>query len=210
MTKNISLKQFRHLSALVPFSFLSQTGLLSGDVAPLLDDGLLDRLGVSSGPGAHLLGHVHTLLGGRELRNQSGDVFAGSLWLQSTFLLRSILDHSLHFIVALLRSLLQDAASGGTELPGLLGTSGDGGVLLHLLLGDGAHLPWPLGALGVGGVARGLVLTLLFDLGGALNNVVLNVVLVETRLALQAARFSRKIPEHDFRYLQLQGDPSGG
>merc|ERR1712203_752066 len=68
------------------------------------------------------------------------------------------------------------AWSRACRLSGLLGTSSDGGVLLHLLLGDGAHLPWPLGALGVGGVARGLVLTLLFDLGGALNNIVLNVV----------------------------------
>merc|ERR1719357_940271 len=105
-----------------------------------------------------------------------GHMLAGPLGLQGTLLLGGVLHDGLGFVVTLLGTLLEATASGGTELPGLLGTSGDGGVLLHLLLGDGAHLPWPLGALGVGGVAGGLVLTLLFDLGGALNNVVLDVV----------------------------------
>ena len=103
-------------------------------------------------------------------------MLAGPLGLQGTLLLGGILHNGLGFVVTLLGTLLEATASGGTELPGLLGTSGDGGVLLHLLLGDGAHLPWPLGALGVGGVARGLVLTLLFDLGGALHHVLLHLL----------------------------------
>ena len=45
-----------------------------------------------------------------------------------------------------------------------------------MFLGDGAHLPGPLGSLGVGGVSRGLILALLFNLGGALNDVVLHIV----------------------------------
>merc|ERR1719278_2092959 len=155
---------------------LGKARFLSGDIAPFLDNGLLDRPGVGPGPGADLLGDVNALLGGLELGHQLGHVLAGPLGLQSTLLLGGILHNGLSFVVTLFGTLLEATASRGTELPGLLGTSGDGGVLLHLLLGDGAHLPWPLGALGVGGVAGGLVLTLLFDLGGALNHIVLNVV----------------------------------
>merc|ERR1719278_928807 len=155
---------------------LGKARFLSGDIAPFLDDGLLDLPWVGPGPGADLLGDVNALLGGLELGHQLGHVLAGSLGLQGTLLLGGVLHNGLGFVVTLFGTLLEATASGGTELPGLLGTSGDGGVLLHLLLGDRAHLPWPLGAFGVGGVARGLVLTLLFDLGGALNHVVLDVV----------------------------------
>ena len=112
-------------------------------------------------------------------------MLAGPLRFQGTLLLGGILHNGLSFVVTLLGTLLEATASGGTELPGLLGTSGDGGVLLHLLLGDGAHLPWPLGALGVGGVARGLVLALLLDDGLAGHHVVLNVVLLLQSLALR-------------------------
>ena len=82
----------------------------------------------------------------------------------------------LDFVVALLSTLLEATACGGTELPGFLGASSDRGVLLHWLLGDAAHLPGPLGALGVGGVSRGLILALLLNLGGALDDVVLHIV----------------------------------
>ena len=103
-------------------------------------------------------------------------MLAGPLGLQSTLLLGGVLHNGLHLLVALLSTLLKATACGGTKLPGLLGAASDRGVLLHRLLGDRAHLPGPLGALGVGGVARGLVLTLLLNLGGALNDVVLNIV----------------------------------
>merc|ERR1719278_1406333 len=155
---------------------LGKARFLSGDIAPFLDDGLLDLPWVGPGSGADLLGDINALLGGLELGHQLGHVLAGPLGLQGTLFLGGILHNGLSFVVTLLGTLLEATASRGTELPGLLGTSGDGGVLLHLLLGDGAPLPWPLGALGVGGVAGGLVLTLLFDLGGALNHIVLNVV----------------------------------
>ena len=117
-----------------------QTGLLSGDVAPLLDDGFLDRLGVSSGPGAHLLGHVHTLLGGDELGDQLGHVLAVSLWLQRALLLGFVLDDSLDLVMTELGSGNQFTACWGTELPWLLGAGGHRRVLLHGLLGHAAHL----------------------------------------------------------------------
>merc|ERR1719495_2278238 len=160
----------------IPLSFLGKSGLLCGDVAPLLDDGLLDLPGVGPGPGADLLGHVDALLGGLQLGHQLGHVLASPLGLEGALLLGGVLDDSLHLVEALLGSLLEATASRGTELPGLLGAAGDRGVLLHRLLGDRAHLLGPLGALGVGGVAAGVVLALLFDLGLAGDHIVLHVV----------------------------------
>merc|ERR1719192_1974189 len=157
-------------------NILGQTRLSGGSVAPLLDHRLLHLPGVGPGPGAHLLGHVHTLLGGGQLGHQLGHVLAGPLGLQAALLLGGVLHDGLLLVVTLLLALGEPAAGGGTQLPGLLGAAGDGGVLLDLLLGDAAHLPGPLGALGVGGVAAGLVLALLLHLGPALHHVVLHVV----------------------------------
>merc|ERR1719435_808237 len=151
---------------------LGKARLLGGDVAPLLDDGLLDLPGVGPGPGADLLGHVHTLLGGLQLGHQ----LAGPLGLKGALFLGGVLHHGLHLVIALLGSLLEATASGGTQLPGLLGAPGDGGELLHGLLGHRAHLLGPLGALGVGGVAGGVVLALLLDLGGTRHNIVLHIM----------------------------------
>merc|ERR1719348_743119 len=140
---------------------LRKARLLSWNVAPLLDHGLLHLPRVGPGPGADFFGHIHTLLSGLKLGHQLGHMLAGPLGLEATLLLGGVLDHSLHLVKALLSSLLEATASRGTELPGLLGASGDGGVLLHWLFGHGAHLLGPLGALGVGGVAAGVVLALL-------------------------------------------------
>merc|ERR1712106_24359 len=103
-------------------------------------------------------------------------MLAGPLWLQATLFLGGVLDDCLWFVIALLRALLEATACGGTQFPGLLGAAGDGSVLLHVLLGDGAHLLGPLGALGVGGVSCGLVLTLLLHLSSALNHVILDIM----------------------------------
>ena len=73
-------------------SHLSQAGLLGGDVAPLLDDGLLDLPGVGTGPGADLLGDVNALLLGLEEGHQLGDVLARSLGLQVAVFLRNLFD----------------------------------------------------------------------------------------------------------------------
>merc|ERR1712003_474394 len=155
---------------------LGEARLLRGHVAPLLDDGLLDGSGVGPGPGADLLGDINTLLGGGELGHQLGHVLAGPLGLEGAGLLGGVLDNGLLLVITLLLSLSESTTSGGAELPGLLGTSGLGGVLLDLLLGDAADLPGPLGALGVGGVAGGLVLALLLNLSSALNNVILDIM----------------------------------
>jgi len=132
---------------------LGKARLLRWDVAPFLNNGLLDLPGVSSGPGADLLGDINALLGGGELRNQLGHVLAGTLGLKRTLFLGGILDNGLGFVVTFLSALLESTTSWGTEFPGFLGTSSDGGVLLHILLGDRAHLLGPLGALGVGSVS---------------------------------------------------------
>lgn len=73
-------------------SCLSQSGLLGGDVTPLLDDGLLDLPGVGTGPGADLLGDVNALLLGLEEGHQLGDVLARSLGLQVAVFLRNLFD----------------------------------------------------------------------------------------------------------------------
>merc|ERR1719180_403789 len=98
------------------------------------------------------------------------------LGLKDTLLLGRVVDHGLHLVKALLSSLLKTTACRGTELPGFLGASCDGGVLLNWLLGHGADLLGPLGALGVGGVAAGVVLTLLLPLSPALDHIVLHIV----------------------------------
>merc|ERR1711860_118432 len=156
---------------------LGEARLLRGHVAPLLDDGLLDRSGVGSGPGADLLGHIDTLLGGGELGHQLGHVLTGPLGLEGTGLLGGVLDNGLLLVITgRLRSRYESTAGGGTELPGLLGTSGDGGVLSHGLLGDAANLSGPLGALRLGGVSGGRLLALFLNLGSALDNIILDIV----------------------------------
>jgi len=156
--------------------YLGKARLLRRNVTPFLDHRLLDLPGVGSGPGAHLLGNINTLLSRCQLGYKFGDMFASSLGLQVTFFLGGILDHSLCLVITFLISLLESTTSRGTELPGLLGTASDGGVLLDILLGDRADLLGPLGALGGGGVSRGLRLTLLLNLSLAFNNVVFNIM----------------------------------
>merc|ERR1712012_1156740 len=91
-------------------------------------------------------------------------------------LLGGVLDNGLLLVITGLGTRLESTAGGGTELPGLLGTSGLGGILLDLLLGDAADLPGPLGALGVGGVSGSLILALLLNLSSALNDVILDIM----------------------------------
>ena len=86
---------------------LGQAGLLGWYIAPLLHHWLLHLPGVGPGPGAHFLGYIHTLLCGSQLGYQFGNVLAGTLWFQSTLLLRSILDNCLCFVIALLLALQQ-------------------------------------------------------------------------------------------------------
>jgi len=155
---------------------LGKAGLGGGDVAPFLDNGLLDLPGVGPGPGAHLLGDINTLLSGLQLGHQLGHMGTGPLGLQRTLLLGGILDNGLGLVIALLSTLLEATASRGTELTGLLGTSGDGRVLLDRLLLNAAHLPGPLGALGKGSVARCLILALLVLDGLTGHNIVLDIM----------------------------------
>ena len=159
-------------------SCLGKTGLLGGNVAPLLDDGLLDLPGVGLGPGADLLGDINALLGGGELGDQLGDMGAGPLGFQWALLLGGVLHNSLGLLLADLSSLLESTPGGGAQLAGLLGTSSDRGVLLDALLLDAAHLTGPLGALGLGGVTGCLVLALLVLDGLALYDIVLDIVLL--------------------------------
>jgi len=164
------------LNVCLMYVCLSQTGLLRRYIAPFLDHWLLDLPGVGSGPGADLLGDINAFFLGFKLGHQFGDVLAGTLGLQRTLFLGSILNHGLGFVITLLSSLSESTASRSAEFPGFLSTSGDGRILLDILLGNGAHLLGPLAALGVGGVATGLILTLLLIDSFTFNNIIFNIM----------------------------------
>merc|ERR1711970_41795 len=155
---------------------LGKTRFLRRNIAPFLDNWLLDLPWVGSGPGADLLGDINALLSRGKLRDKLGHMLACTLGLKRTLFLGGILDNGLGFVVTFFSSLLESTTSGGTEFSWLLGTSSDGCVLLHILLGDRAHLLGPLGAFGVGSVSRGFILTLLLNLSPALNNIILNIM----------------------------------
>jgi len=171
------------LMLLLLLSRLGQSGLLGGDVAPLLDDGLLDLPGVGAGPGADLLGDVDALLLGLEEGNKLGDVLARSLGLQVAVFLGDLLNNSLLLVEALLGSGGENTTRWTAKFPGDLLTLGFGGVLLDLLLLSLTDLLGPLGTLLLGGVSLGHVLALLFLDGLAVDDVVINVVLVVPGLA---------------------------
>ena len=78
---------------------LGKAGLGSGNVAPLLHNGLLDLPGVLPGPGAHLLGDVDTLLSGLEEGDKLCDMLALALRLQVAGLLRNLPDLCIGSIV---------------------------------------------------------------------------------------------------------------
>jgi hypothetical protein len=155
---------------------LSQARFFGRNITPFLDNWLLDLPGVGSGPGADLLGDINAFFLGFKLGHQFGDVLAGTLGLQRTLFLGSILDNGLGFVITLLSSLSESTASRSTEFPGFLSTSGDGRILLDILLGNGAHLLGPLAALGVGCVATGLILALLLIDSFTFNNIIFNIM----------------------------------
>ena len=72
---------------------LGKAGLGSGNVAPLLHNGLLDLPGVPPGPGAHLLGDVDALLSRLKEGHKLGDVLALALGLKVTGLLGNLLEY---------------------------------------------------------------------------------------------------------------------
>ena len=98
-------------------SISSQTGFHSGNIAPLLDNWLLDSSWVGSGSSADFLGDINTLLSWAQLWNKLGHMLASSLGLQVTVFLGSILDYSLDFIIAFFSTLLEATASWSTNFP---------------------------------------------------------------------------------------------
>lgn len=164
-------------------SCLGQAGLLGGHVTPLLDDWLLDLSWVGSGSGADLLGDIDALLLGLEEGNQLGDVLARSLGLQVTVFFWDLLDDGFLLVKALLRSGGKNATRWTAKLSWDLLTVGFGGVLLDLLLLGLTDLSGPLGTFLFSGVTLGDILALLVLDGLALNNIILNVVLVISGLA---------------------------
>jgi len=163
---------------------LGKARLCSWNVTPLLDDWLLDLPWVSTGPGAHLLWDVNTLLGRLEQWNQLGDVLALLLGLQVAGLLWHLRNNSLSLGEALLWAGHQITAGWAAKFFGDLLTLSLGRVLLDVLLVGFTDLLGPLGTLLLGGVTLGHILALLLLDGLALNNVILNIVLVVPGLTL--------------------------
>merc|ERR1719490_415150 len=127
-----------------------------------------------SAPGPDLLGDIDTLLDGGELGHQLGHVLAGPLGLEGAGLLGGVLDNGLLLGIAVLLIRNESTASRGAKLPGLLGTSGDGGELSDRLLGDAANLPGPRFAISGGSVSGGRLLALLLNLSFAVDNIILD------------------------------------
>jgi len=105
-------------------------------------------------------------------------VLAGSLGLEVTLLHWGVLNKGLLLVMTHLLARDQSTSSRSAKCNGFLGTSSDGSELLDGLLGDAADLLGPLGALGVGGVATGLILALLLIDSLALDNIILNIMLL--------------------------------
>jgi len=157
---------------------LGQARLSSWNIAPLLDDWLLNLPGVGARSRADLLGDVDTLFSWLEQGNQLSDVLALLLGLQVASLFWDFRDNSLSLGEALLWAGLQLAAGWATELLGHLLTLGLGRVLLDILLLRLTDLLRPLGTLLFSSVTLGDILALLLLNGLTLNNVILNIVLM--------------------------------
>jgi len=140
---------------------------------------------VGAGPGADLLGDVNTLLSCLQVWHQLGDVLAFCLRLQVASLLWDLSDNSLSLIMAFLSAGLQIAAFWAAELTWDLLAPGFWRVLLDRLLLLGTDLLGPLGALNLGGVTLGDIHTLLLMDGLAINDIILNFMLVVPGLTLR-------------------------
>merc|ERR1712098_641643 len=158
---------------------LGEARLSSWHITPLLDNRLLNLPWVGAGPGADLLGDVNTLLGRLKQGHQLGDVLALLLGLQVAGLLWYFSDNSLGLGEALLWARLQFTARWATKLLGDLLTLGLGRVLLDIGLLLGTDLLGPLGTLLLGGVSLSDILTLLLLDGLAVDDIILDIVLVE-------------------------------
>jgi len=164
---------------------LGEARLGSGDVTPLLDNGLLDLPWVGARPGADLLGDVNTLLLGLKQRHQLGDVLALLLGLQGASLLWHLLGNSLSPVEALLWARLQLAARWAAKLTWDLLTLSFWRVLLDPLPLGVTDLLGPLGTLLLSSVALGDILAFLLLDGLALNNIILNIVFMVPGLTLR-------------------------
>jgi len=164
---------------------LGKAGLGSGDITPLLDNGLLDLPWVGAGPGADLLGDVNALLGRLKQGHQLGDMLALLLGLQVAGLLWDFRNNSFGPGEALLWARLQLTARWAAKLLGDLLTLGLRRVLLDIGLLLGTDLLGPLGTLLLSGVSLSDILALLLLDSLAVDDIILNIVLMVPGLTLR-------------------------
>jgi len=166
-------------------SRLGEARLGSWHIAPLLDNRLLDLPWVGARPGADLLGDVNALLSWLQKWHQLGDMLALLLGLQVAGLLWDLRDNSFSLVKAFWLSRPEKTTRGATELTWDLLTLSFWGVLLDPLPLGVTDLLGPLGTLLLSSVALGHILAFLLLDGLALNNIILNIVLVIPGLTLR-------------------------
>merc|ERR1719320_1965671 len=181
----------------------------SGDVTPLLDDWLLDLPWVGAGPGADLLGDVHTLLSRLQEGHKLGDVLALLLGLQAASLLWDLSDNSLSLLKALLWAGLQLTTRWAAELTWDLLALSFRRVLLDTLLLLGTDLLGPLGTLLLGGVTLGDILALLLLLRLKVSSVGGVALLAVAMLALDDIIVLSLLNHDDLVNTPLSGSGNG-
>jgi len=164
---------------------LSETRLGSGDIAPLLDNGLLDLPWVRAGPGADLLGDVNALLSRLEQGHQFGDMLALPLGLKVAGLLWDLLNNGLFLVKALLWPRCQFTAGGTTEFTWNLLALCFRAVFLDNLFVGCADLLWPCGTLLLSCITLSDILTFLLLNCFTAHNIILNFVLMIGGLTLR-------------------------
>lgn len=117
------------------------------------------------------------------MRYKFGDEFAGLLRLKVASFFRDLLDNGLLLIKAFFRTRFGDTTARTTEFTRFLFTMSLRSRLFHSDLGGGTLLSGPLGTFFLGGVTIGEGFTFLIIHSLTVNNVILNFMNVEPKLA---------------------------
>merc|ERR1719376_612153 len=167
------------------WKFLCKARFRCWNIAPLLDNWLLDLSWVGAGSGADLFGDVNALFSRLEQWDQLSHMLALLSWFQVASLFGNLLDSSLLLLNTLLWSWLQLTSRWATELTCDLLALSFWGILLDILLLCGTDLLGPLGTLPLSGVSIGDIFTLLLLDSLAIHNIILHIMLMESGLALR-------------------------
>jgi len=159
-------------------AFLVKTRLLAGNVAPTLDHRLLHLLRVPSWPRANFFRDIHAFLFRSQFWNQFGDVVASSLRFNMTLFCRFVLYNCLNLVIAYFCALFESASGRGAQLSRYFLAVCYRRIFLDILFCYTALLSGPHMALCLRCVSNIDIFTLLFFECLAVDNVILNLMLV--------------------------------